>query len=346
MTTALIDADIIAFRSAAAIERNADELALPNPADAFAYADVMVREWTKYVKPNKIIMCFSDAGRKYFRNDIYPEYKANRAGLERPSALTETYEYLADKYSHERRPGLEADDLLGIFGTHPDVPNPVVISIDKDMMTLPVKYLNPDKMRRPIKINKASADYAMLLQSMIGDSTDNYKGIPGIGKVKAAKIVGASTNPSVIWKNIQQAFIDNHLTVEYAITMVRLARILRFEDYNFETGEVRLWHPSKPEWITPLNQVTTSMKMESKPSITSSRSQEDSTEPKVPSPPTSLSTSLDSGVRATPPKISKKQNGISTGLSKKSKKTTVSLSSKNVSERTKTLSKGHKNDKR
>mgnify|MGYP003341603212 FL=1 len=250
MTTAIIDGDIIAFKSAAAVSVKEDTIMQFDPARAKEYVDFMMNEWIKRIKPNVILMCFSDPSRQYFRHNIYPEYKANRGGMERPSALTFTYEYLAEKYRVVQKAGLEADDLLGILGTQPDIENPVVVSIDKDIMTLPCKVFNPDKMRRPIRINPNVADLAVFKQAMMGDSSDNYKGIPRIGTAKADKILADAPHPKLAWDVTRDAFISNGLTEADALLMVRLARILRHGDYKEATGEVRLWTPDKQDtWM-------------------------------------------------------------------------------------------------
>ena len=251
-------------------------------------------------------MCFSDPSRQYFRHNIYPEYKANRGGMERPSALTFTYEYLAEKYRVVQKAGLEADDLLGILGTQPDIENPVVVSIDKDIMTLPCKVFNPDKMRRPIRINPNVADLAVFKQAMMGDSSDNYKGIPRIGTAKADKILADAPHPKLAWDVTRDAFISNGLTEADALLMVRLARILRHGDYKEATGEVRLWTPDKQDtWMKLSAQAITNSpdgshsKTEqesepaSKPKSTSRQSAEHSMETKHGQSVTSSNTSAD-----------------------------------------------------
>jgi DNA polymerase-1 len=322
MTIALLDGDIIAFRSAAAVQDQGDELAPANPANAHKYAEVMIKEWTLRVKPHKIIMCFSDTSRKYFRHDILPEYKANRKDIERPSALISTIKYLESKYTYVRRAGLEADDLLGIMGTSPSLGDTVVVSIDKDMLTLPCKVYNPDKMRRPVRMREGMCDMLVLQQAMTGDSTDNYKGIPGVGPKKAEAILAKAANPYEMWTNVLQAFLDAGLTAEYAIQMVRMARILRHGDYNETTGEVRLWHPNKPVWMTPSAHDTTNSEA-SKSTTTLSKSVEDSPATKPQQLPTQSSTSVDTEVKTTEqaqPPTSKRQGGTSTDSSNKSKR--------------------------
>jgi 5'-3' exonuclease len=312
MTTALIDADIVAFRAAAKVQDKFDGELVADPRVAIREAEVIIENWVKYVKPNMIYLCFSCPTRQYFRNDIYPEYKQNRAGLEKPPALTQVTEYLKEKYKTIVYTGLEADDVMGICASDPRFYNPVIISIDKDMQTVPGKFINPDKMRRPVRNNPALADLMMFKQALTGDSTDNYKGIPGIGPKKADKILESARRTS-LWTDIVQAFLDAKLTTDYALTMVRLARILRYEDYNHETGEVRLWHPTHPVWMTP-SALSITSSTESKSTTSSNKSAPDSPETKPVQSQTLSSTSADIEVKTTDipqSSISKKQGGIS-----------------------------------
>ena len=317
MTTALIDADIVAFRAAAKVQDKFDGELISDPRVAIREAEHILEQWTKFVKPNLTLLCFSCPTRVYFRHDIYPEYKAQRRGLVKPPALSAVIEHLKNKYKFITYPGLEADDVMGILGTSTTIKDPVIISIDKDMQTIPTKFLNPDKMRRAVRISPGAADLLVYKQAMTGDSTDNYKGIPGTGAVKAEKIIQESKQ-SQIWQSVERAFLDNKLTTEYAITMMRLARILRAEDYNIETGEVRLWHPVKPQWMTPSAHNTTNSTA-SKSTTSSSKSAATSPETKPSPSPTSLSTSVDTEEKTTaisPQRTSAKAGGISTGSSK------------------------------
>jgi DNA polymerase-1 len=316
MTTALLDADIIAFRAAAKAQDRFDGELVADPKVAIREAENIVQQWIKYVKPNTTFMCFSCPTRVYFRHDIYPEYKGNRKGLERPPALSAVIEYLKDKYKVIMFEGLEADDVMGICSGDPRFENPVMVSIDKDMMTVPGKYLNPDKMRRPVRNNMGLADTMMYKQALTGDSTDNYKGIPGIGPKKADNILNSGRVNSM-WHTCEEAFVESGLTVEYGITMVQLARILRFEDYNPETGEVRLWHPNKEVWHKP-SSLSTTEKTESKSSTSLKQSSKTSQEKKPSTLETSSDTSVDTETKKTepsPPPILKNQGGISKGSS-------------------------------
>lgn len=329
MTTALLDADIIAFRAAAKVQDRFDDELIADPRVAIREADLIVQQWIKYVKPNMTFLCFSCPTRKYFRHDIYPEYKGNRKGLERPPALGEVIDYLKDEYKTIIYKGLEADDVMGICAQDPRFYKPVMVSIDKDMMTVPGWYFNPDKMRRPVKNNPGLSDLMLFKQAMTGDSTDNYKGIPGIGPKKAEKILEGG-RIGKMWATVEQAFYDAGLTTEYAITMMRLARILRYEDYNFETGEVRLWHPSKEEWYKP-SALSTTRKETSKSSTSSKQSSKTSQAKKQSTSETSSDTSADTETKKTVQSrrsTSKKPGGISKGSSLAAKKKRKNLKEK------------------
>jgi len=320
MTTALVDADIVAFKAAAKTMDRFDGELIGDPKAAIREAEHIMKMWMLHVKPTSIIMCWSCTTRKYFRHDIYPSYKGNRTG-ERPPCLPDVTSYLKDKYRSVTYRGLEADDVLGILGMSPTLVNPVAVSIDKDMQTLPIKSFNPDKMVRPLRISVGMADRLMFKQSLMGDSTDGYAGVKGIGAVKADKILD-SCRPQDMWLAVRQAFLNNNYTEEQAITMVRLARILRAEDYN-EEGEVRLWLPrNQGTWMRPSALNTTSSKVESKPSTTSSQSVETSQVTKPLLSPTSSNTSADIKEKDTPKGISKKQSGTSTASKAKSIKST------------------------
>jgi len=75
------------------------------------------------------------------------------------------------------------------------------------------------------------------MQTLMGDSTDNYKGCPKVGLKTAEKILAENST----WETVVAAFEKAGLSEEDALENARLARILRDGEYNNETGEVKLW---------------------------------------------------------------------------------------------------------
>ncbi|NNE82924.1 MAG: DNA polymerase I, partial [Alphaproteobacteria bacterium] len=143
-----------------------------------------------------------DAGRKTFRNDIYPEYKANRDAP--PEELVPQFEMVREATRAFNLPavqmdGFEADDLIATYAKDAaargiDV---VVVSSDKDLMQLVrpgISMLDPMKdvvIGAPEVAEKfgVAPDKVIDVQSLAGDSTDNVPGVPGIGVKTAALLI-------------------------------------------------------------------------------------------------------------------------------------------------------------
>jgi DNA polymerase-1 len=242
-----MDGDIIAYKAAfVSTEKWDDETELFDPAAVEANVKKMITEWGQLAKAGTSIICLSDVDHRYFRHTVYPDYKGNRDDRKRPAALSCAFEVIEKHCKTVRYEGLEADDVMGVLSGSEHLSDPVIVSIDKDMLTIPGKILNPNKFRRPIKVSKQAADRMMLKQALQGDRTDNYFGVEGIGPVKADKIVDAHADIRKAWEAVVETFGDE----EQALTMCRLSRILRPNEYNEEKGEVRLWHPTKQDiWI-------------------------------------------------------------------------------------------------
>jgi len=141
-----------------------------------------------------------------------------------------------------QRPGLEGDDILGILATHPKAirGQKIIVSIDKDMKTIPGYVWNPDKDDEPIFYSTEEADYWHLYQTLTGDTTDGYPGLPGCGPKGAEKVL---EDPS--WEAVVAAYEKKGLTEEDALVQARCARILRATDYDYAKKEVKLWCPAE-----------------------------------------------------------------------------------------------------
>ena len=79
-----------------------------------------------------------------------------------------------------------------------------------------------------------------LIQTMAGDQTDGYAGVPGIGIKRA---VALFEKDGYTWDTVVKAFAEKDLGEDVALMNARLAKILQVEDYDFTNQEPRLWHP-------------------------------------------------------------------------------------------------------
>lgn len=150
----LIDADVLAYQAAAGVEkiiRFEEDVCLPvaSLTDALAAFDVKLDRLLRTLQATEYRLCFSDAAADLFRRKLFPAYKRNREGKPRPVVLKTLREHLLRETPAAqvcRKPGLEADDCMGILATRRSyLPGrrKVVVSIDKDLRTIPGLYYNP-----------------------------------------------------------------------------------------------------------------------------------------------------------------------------------------------------------
>jgi DNA polymerase-1 len=91
-------------------------------------------------------------------------------------------------------------------------------------------------------ISEAQADYYHMFQTLVGDTSDGYKGCPGVGKVKAEALL--SDHDRSHWDIVKAAYEKAKLTEQDALTQARLARILRWSDWDNTKKEPILWTPT------------------------------------------------------------------------------------------------------
>ena len=91
-----------------------------------------------------------------------------------------------------------------------------------------------------VEITKDDGDRWHLIQSLSGDPTDGYSGCPGIGVKKAAAII---EKKDFKWESVCQTFRDRGLSDDDALLNARLAKILQYRDYAFNTEQPILWNP-------------------------------------------------------------------------------------------------------
>jgi DNA polymerase-1 len=249
--TLLIDADIFAFAGASATEgvyhfhgADAPPAIDPNLDEAIEVAQSKIEEVAKKLRATRLIVCLTDE--RNFRTDVCPAYKGNRADKRRPSTLAAVKDFFAGRYETYKRPGLEADDCMGILSTHKSlIPGEkIIVSSDKDMQTIPGLLFNPAKDKEVRRISRLDADRFFMRQTLTGDPTDGYPGCPGIGpKSKFVAAVMASSSLAEAWGHVLAGYASKGRTAADALVQARQARILRAEDWDFERKAPRLWSP-------------------------------------------------------------------------------------------------------
>ena len=153
------------------------------------------------------LLVIFDASGKTFRNEIYPEYKANRSTP--PDDLIPQFPVIrkatdAFNVTHVEMLGYEADDLIASYAKAAvdEQMKVTIVSSDKDLMQLvneDVSMLDTMK-NRLIKKNEVIEKFGVEpnrvidVQSLAGDSVDNIPGVPGIGIKTASLLINEYDN--------------------------------------------------------------------------------------------------------------------------------------------------------
>jgi len=259
MTVALIDADIIvyesAFRCQDAIEWEPGEwthaASMPDAqADFRATIEFILRK----TGCDKAVLALTDSDRDAnFRRKVWPKYKDHREGPGdgRPLLYRALREWIRTEFTVREKHGIEGDDTLGIMATLPGDHEPCVIcSVDKDLDTIPGRHFNWRKEELGVyEVDECWADYNFMFQTLTGDSTDGYPGLPGCGPVRAERILaGLETDGlETMWINVVAAYEKKGLTEGDALIQARCARILQACDWDFDACEPILWEPPTEE---------------------------------------------------------------------------------------------------
>ena len=235
----LIDADFIVYKSCAAAETEVDFgrdviLVTSNFSDAYgATKREITKLENKFGSFTSVILFFSDS--KNFRKKILEDYKGHR-NRKKPCGYKRVINKLKKEYKVIIMPTLEADDSMGVYATQH--PGNMICSPDKDMRQIPGQLYNMDE--TTLITEEAGAKWH-LIQSMAGDQTDGYSGVPGIGVKRAETIF---KDQGYTWKTVLKTFEEKGLSEFDALTNARLARILTVNDYDFSTKQPIPWTPS------------------------------------------------------------------------------------------------------
>ena len=276
-TVLLLDGDIFAFEAATISER---EIEWPNDvwtlhsdmSSALSHATNKIANLKNELNADEVVFCWSCPSSRYWRHDILPTYKQNRKSTRKPLAVGPLKEKLAEQYESFMRPNLEADDVMGILSTWSKFKpgaKKIIVSIDKDMQTIPGWLYNPDQDYQPWKVPQDHADRWHLAQAMGGDQVDGYAGCPGIGFNKAWEALTNLQKPvsyehtfksgerkgmtetrwttddaEDLWDVVVSHFRKAGLGEDEALVQAQVARIVRACDYNFKTKEVKPWIPN------------------------------------------------------------------------------------------------------
>jgi len=178
----------------------------------------MVRKALEDVKPTHVAVAFE--GGPTFRNELYPEYKANRAAApDELKAQVEPVKEIARAMGIPvlEVPGAEADDVIATLARKAEGFDEVVIlSGDKDLMQLvndrvhmlapksgvsDVEELDAEQVREKMDVGPGQIRD---LLALAGDSSDNVPGVPGVGNKTAARLLAEFGSLDALYADLER----------------------------------------------------------------------------------------------------------------------------------------------
>ena len=243
---ALIDGDVVLYEVTASCEQawdwGDDMWTLHSDfREARQKFDCWVADLANVLDVEDTVIALSD--RENWRKEVLPTYKANRKGKRKPLTYPALRKYVESTYKTVCMPKLEADDVLGIYATDPDVSSEdIVVTIDKDLRTVPGLHYNPNHTEEGVtEVTLKQADFNHLMQAIAGDPVDGYSGCPGIGPVRASRML----KEEATWSKVVEAYASKNLSADDALLQARVARILRHGEYDLVTKTVNYWTPDE-----------------------------------------------------------------------------------------------------
>src|SRR5271155_4240123 len=191
-----------AYHALPPINRKSDGLQLNA---VFGFCNMLwklLRDMKADDKPTHLAVVF-DLSEATFRTEMYPDYKAHRP--DPPDDLRPQFPLIRDAVNAFDLPcleqaGFEADDLIATYVREASEAGATatIVSSDKDLMQLVTDRVIMFDTMKDKKIGPAEVvekfgvppNKVIEVQALIGDSTDNVPGVPGIGVKTAAQLIG------------------------------------------------------------------------------------------------------------------------------------------------------------
>ena len=182
----------------------------------YGFCNILIR-LIEAEQPKYMAVAF-DLGHPTFRHDMYADYKAGRKKM--PDELASQLPVLKQTLSamnitFVEQKGIEADDLIGTLAKKFDVET-IVVSGDRDLFQLvdsttsvwftkkgisEAVIVSPQNIKEIYGVN---ANQVVELKALMGDSSDNIKGVAGVGDKGAKNLIDKYGNVENLYSNLDE----------------------------------------------------------------------------------------------------------------------------------------------
>ncbi|HSI66546.1 MAG TPA: DNA polymerase I [Planococcus sp. (in: firmicutes)] len=270
----LLDGNSLAYRAFFALPLLTNEHGIHTNA-VYGFT-MMLQRVLEEEQPTHMIVAF-DAGKSTFRNETFSDYKGGRQKT--PPELSEQFPYLrklidAYQIKHYELPNYEADDIIGTLSLQAEKEGDevIVISGDKDMTQLASASTTVYITRKGITdIEKYTVDHIkekygltplqiIDMKGLMGDSSDNIPGVPGVGEKTALKLLAAHNSVEGVYEAIeeQKGKLKEKLqnNKELAFISKQLATIERNAPVEIALDELAYSGPDQDELVKIWNELS------------------------------------------------------------------------------------------
>lgn len=258
----LIDGTALCYRAYYAIRQLTTSKG--EPTNAIYGFITMMRKLVDEQAPDSVAVCF-DRREPTFRHERYKQYKAHRKPM--PEDLAEQLEPIKEfcriyGLSLFEEAGFEADDLLGTLALKGEKQgfDVFIVTGDKDAMQLVnerIRIMNPHKENLILGTGEVQKRFDGLgpekvvdVMALMGDSSDNIPGIPGIGEKTAIKLIhefgsveNLITHANRLKSKSQQMLVKENK--DLALLSKDLARIDTQVSFEIDWGKVKVARPNR-----------------------------------------------------------------------------------------------------
>jgi DNA polymerase I len=265
-----IDGNHLFYRSFFAIKHLSTPEGIPTNA-IFGFLKSLLR-LVQLQKPDVLAVCFDTKGGTY-RSDIVPEYKANRPIP--PSSLIEQSKHIREILSYLEVPwfekvGFEADDLLATFAYQLTEKKyqVYIYSGDKDLLQIispTIHVLVPVlKQKEPLEADELFVfeKYGVYpsqivdFKALVGDPSDNVKGVPKIGPKTASKMLQKYSSIQGI---LDSSSKEKEILFPWSETLKKNQQIIQLQKdapINYQESDLQFTSFSKEKWMHVSNELS------------------------------------------------------------------------------------------
>ena len=258
MKLVLIDAFAILHRAFHAIPPLTNKKGEPTNA-VYGFVS-MILKVVQDLQPNSLAVCF-DVKAPTFRHKEFKDYQSQRPPMadELSSQIEKVKSFLkAANIPIYLKAGYEADDLLGTIAKKSDADSVIIATGDKDMLQLvdektkiymPIVGLSSAKLFGQVEAKERMGVFPSQipdLKSLMGDPSDNYPGVAGIGPKTAIKLLEKYFSLDKIYAHLQEIEPNVREKLEGGkkdvLLFHRLATIVKDVSIKIDFAEMKKWN--------------------------------------------------------------------------------------------------------